>query len=351
MTTTNLNTTKFGVYKNQDIDLFTLENKNGIVLKITNYGATITSLQVPDSKGNLADIVCGFDTLEGYFSKDYLENAPYFGSTVGRYTSQIKDSKFTLDGTDYALAKNCGENNLHGGAEAFDKKVWKATPMHLATGAGIEMSLLSPHLEEGYPGNVTLTVSFVLHDNNALEISYKATTDQDTPLSLTNHSYFNLSNFEQSIESHKVNIAAANKLELDATGAATGTVLNLEGAADDLRTAKQIGAVHQDMNDGFEHYYIFDKNNFELEDVASFSCDASGRSLVVATSEPGMLFYTGKYTSDALSRESGDAFGKFKGFCCETHRYPNGPNIQGSPKSILKKDEVFESTTVFKFSW
>lgn len=351
MTTTNLNTTKFGVYKNQNIDLFTLENKNGIVLKITNYGATITSLQVPDAKGNLADIVCGFDTLEGYFSKDYLENAPYFGSTVGRYTSQIKDSKFSLDGTDYTLAKNCGENNLHGGTEAFDKKVWKATQMQLATGVGIEMSLLSKHLEEGYPGNVTLKVSFVLHDNNALEISYKATTDQDTPLSLTNHSYFNLSNFEQSVESHNVSIAAANKLELDITGAATGAVLNLEGAADDLRTAKQIGAVHQAMNDGFEHYYIFDKNNFELEDVASFSCDTSGRRLVVATSEPGMLFYTGKYTSDALSRESGDAFGKYKGFCCETHRYPNGPNIQGSPKSILKKDEVFESTTVFKFSW
>ncbi|MGB2129094.1 MAG: aldose epimerase family protein [Flavicella sp.] len=351
MKTITLNTTKFGVYKNQNIDLYTLENKNGIVLKITNYGATITSLQVPDSKGNLADIVCGFDTLEGYFSEDYKANAPYFGCTVGRYTSQIKDSKFSLNGTDYVLAKNCGENNLHGGAEAFDKKVWSANPIHSESAVGIEMSLTSPHMEEGYPGNVKISVTFLLHDTNALEISYKATTDQDTPLSLTNHTYFNLSNFEDTVEAHHVKIAASKKLELDETGAATGVVLELDGAADDLRSKKEIGAVHTAMSDGFEHYYLFDKNNFELENVASFSSEKSGRSMEVATSEPGMLFYTGKYTSDALSRESGASFGKFKGFCCETHRYPNGPNIQGSPKSILNKDEVFESTTVFKFNW
>lgn len=344
-------TQKFGSHNDQPIQLYTLENNNGMVVKITNYGATITSINIPNEDGTTDEIVCGFETLRSYFSEPYKSNAPYFGGTVGRYTSQIKDSKFTLNGKEYQLAKNCGENNLHGGAEGFDKKVWEAETFETDEGVGVEMQLLSKDMEEGFPGNVSVTVAFSLNDENELSIRYLAASDADTPFSITNHTYFNLSGFETSVENHTVRIAASKKQEWDESGAATGKILDVRGNADDLRKAKTIKEVHEAMGDGFEHYYILDKHSFDLEKIAVIKCEKKKRSLEVSTSEPGMLFYTGKYTSDELFRESGEQYGKYRGFCCETHRYPNGPNIPDSPKSILKKGENFDSTTVFKLKW
>ena len=340
----------FGASLMNNVQLFTLRNKNGVEINITNYGATITSIVVPNKLDELENIACGFDHLDAYFSETYKENAPYFGCTVGRYCSQIKNSTFSLNGKTYQLDKNCGENNLHGGRIGFDKKIWSARIADAEDQAGLAMSLVSQDMEEGFPGNVEVNVTFTLNDRNELEISYLAVSDQDTPLTLTNHTYFNLSGFKSSIEGHSVRIAASNKLAMDDSGAATGEIVNLENRVDDLRTHKEIRAVHQNMNDGFEHYYIFDKNNFELEKVADFTCEESGRSLTILTTEPGMLFYTGKYTSDSLKRENGQKFGKFRGFCCETHRYPNGPNISNSPGSIIKAGDQFTSTTIFRFN-
>lgn len=338
----------FGTYQGEGISLYTLKNKHGVEVKITNYGATVTSIIVPDSKGKLENIACGFDSLEGYFGDAYKANSPYFGSTVGRYCSQIKDAKFTLNGKVYQLAANNGDNNLHGGTVGFDKRIWKADIAE-GSGASVKMALSSKDLEEGYPGNVEVSVLFTLTDDNELRIDYSATPDQDTPIALTNHTYFNLNAFSSTVEDHIAQVNTSKRQEMDETGAGTGKIINVEGAADDLRKGKRIGDVHADMNDGFEHFYVFDNSDSKLQEVAQIKSEASGRTLTVSSTEPCMLLYTGKYTSDELKRENGEQYGKFRGFCCETHRYQNGPNIENSPKTITKAGEEFKSTTVFKF--
>ncbi|MGO4917919.1 aldose epimerase family protein [Maribacter spongiicola] len=340
----------FGYLAGEKVDLYTLKNANGMVVKITNYGATITSIQIPDSNGKLKEIACGFDTIEGYFSDNYKANSPYFGSTVGRYCSQIKDAKFSLNGKTYDLAGNCEPNNLHGGVVGFDKRIWDTT-FEDNDQSTIKMSLLNKDMEEGFPGNVQVDVSFTLTDDNELKIDYNATTDADTPLSITNHTYFNLEGFSETVENHNAQVCTNKRLELDDTGAATGKIVNIENQADDLRVSKRIGDVHDAINDGFEHFYVFDNEKADLNQVASISSEKEQIRLDVFSTEPCMLLYTGKYTSDDLKRENGIQYGKYRGFCCETHRYPNGPNIEGSPKSITKAGESFKSETVFKFSF
>ncbi|WP_152285431.1 aldose epimerase family protein [Flavicella marina] len=337
---------KFGEYEGKTINQYILSNSNGIEVSIMNYGATITSLKVPNSNGNIENIACGFDTLEGYFDKTYLENSPYFGGTIGRYCSQIKDATFTLNNRNYTLAKNCGDNNLHGGNQGFDKRVWQAKEIK----NGVEMTLLSKDLEEGFPGNVYVKVSFTLSDSNELKIGYSATTDQDTPLSLTNHTYFNLDAFSSNIENHKITIHSHLKQVMDQSGAGTGEITDVVNKVDDLTNGKIINEAHIAMGDGFEHFYIFE-DDFKLKELANIQSDKSGRKLTVFSNEPCMLFYTGKYTSDEIKRENGEQYGKYRGFCFETHRYQNGPNLENSPKSITKAGEEFSSTTVFKFDW
>ena len=344
------NITEFGQIEGVDVQLYTMQNDNGMTVKITNYGATITSIITPDKNGNIENISCGFESLESYFSEEYQNNAPYFGGTVGRYCSQIKEARFQLNGTEYQLAKNCGENNLHGGTVGFDKKIWKVKPTEDNI-AKLQMELQSNHLEEGFPGNVEVSVTFSLTNDNELQINYRATTDEDTPFTMTNHTYFNLSGFAESVEGHIVQINSDVKQLWDDSGAATGENISVAGAPDDLRTPKIIGDVQESMGDGFEHYYLFNSKVLNLEKVAEIVDNKCGRSLEIATTEPGMLFYTGKYTSDHLKRESGQQYGKYRGFCCETHRYANGPNIPDSPQSVLKKGETYDSTTIFKFKW
>lgn len=336
----------FGNIQDQQVDLYTLENNNGMTVKISTYGATVTSIQTPDKDGTVEEITCGFDTLESYFSEAYKNNSPYFGGTVGRYCSQIKDAKFSLNGEAYELASNCGPNNLHGGAVGFDKKIWEAKTIE----NGVEFSLYSKDLEEGFPGNVEVTVTYTLSDANELKIDYSATPDKDTPLAMTNHTYFNLNGFKSNVECHTAKVNASKKQVWDETGAATGENVSVEGKADDLREPKRIGDVHDAIGDGFEHFYVLDEPNFDLKEFAEVACPKSGRSLTVSTTEVGMLLYTGKYTSDDLKRENGLQYGKYRGFCCEAHRFPNGPNID-APKAITKAGEEFTSTTVFKFNW
>lgn len=345
-----INKTLFGSFQNQDIDLYTLKNSNGMSVKITNYGATVTEISVPNSKGEVENVACGFDTLDGYFSIEYVANSPYFGGTIGRYCSQIKDAKFSLNGKEYQLSANCGNNNLHGGTVGFDKRIWNVKTIE-GNQPSIRMTLISKDLEEGYPGNVQVSVQFTLTANNELKIDYNATPDQDTPIALTNHTYFNLNAFSSTIEDHIVRVNTSKRQVIDDTGAGTGEIVNIEGEADDLRIGKKIGDVHTQINDGFEHFYIFDNANSDLQEVASIKSKQSGRSLTVSSTEPCMLLYTGKYTSDDIKRENGEQYGKFRGFCCETHRYQNGPNIQDSPNTITKAGEEFKSTTIFKFSW
>ncbi len=341
----------FGNHGGKEIYQFVMTNNHGMMVKIINYGATITSISVPDKNGKRHELACGFDTIEGYFSSTYQKNAPYFGCTVGRYASRIKDGKFKIEGKAYTLAVNDGSNHLHGGLSGFNKKVWSAEAIEEDNAAGVRMSLKSPHLEEGYPGNLAVKVTFMLSNDNELVISYEGSTDQTTPLSLTNHTYFNLSAFERTIENHQAIIMADAYLAPDETNVPGGEVATVAGTSADLRTGKLLKEAIKELEKGFEHYYLFDKGINKLRKVATFSEQESGRKLEVFTTEPGMLFYTGFFTSDKLQRENGDQYGRYRGFCCETHRYPNRPNLENSPASVSRPGEKFESQTVFKFYW
>ncbi|GAF03802.1 aldose epimerase family protein [Saccharicrinis fermentans] len=341
----------FGKYQDQEITQFVLENDNGMVVKILDLGATISSITIPGKDKKPISIVCGFDSLDGYFSDEYKSNAPYFGCTVGRYCSQIKDAKFSCEGKSYQLAKNCGDNNLHGGRVGFDKRIWEATPVDTQGKVGVQFHLVSKDGDEGFPGNVEATVMMWLTKDNELVLNYNATTDQTTPLSMTNHSYFNLSGFERSVEGFKVQVNSNKLQEMDHTGAGTGKILDVSGTVNDLRAGKVISDVQEKLGDGFEHFYIFENPHEELKPVAKVEDPASGRSLEVFSTEPCMLLYTAKYMSNKLKRKEDEIYGKYSAFACETHRWQNGPNIEGSPRSFTKPNEVFKSTTVFKLAY
>lgn len=347
----NIQFEEFGEYEGIKIHQFVLENDNGMIVKLMDFGATITAIQVPDKKGGLTSLACGFDNFDDYFSEEYKSNAPYFGSTVGRYCSQIKNASFTLDGKTYNLAENCGKNNLHGGITGFDKKVWSTLPFEKTDEIGVKFSTVSEDMEEGFPGEVEVSVLIKLTNSNEIVFEYSGITDKSTPLSMTNHTYFNLSGFRENIEGSWVKVNSNKLLELDETGSATGVVKDVSSTIEDLRCGRMIESAHLTLGGGFEHFYVFDNKDSSLEKVAEVSDKVSGKKLEVFSTEPCMLLYTGKYTSNALKRNDTEKYGKYMGFCCETHRWPNGPNISDSPGSVLKPDEKFKSKTVFKLSF
>lgn len=339
----------FGVYNDYKVHQYELVNKLGMNVKIMTLGATITSIKVPNKNGGLTEVACGFDQLESYFSDEYKENAPYFGCTVGRFASRIKEGEFYIDNQKYSLVKNDGSNHLHGGNIGFDKQLWECVnQVSTAIGDSVTFQKQSDHMEEGFPGNITVQVTFTLTYENALEIGYHATTDQKTPLSFTNHTYFNLSGFTETIEKHTVRIDAEQYLKSDETNVPIGDIENVENSILDFKKGRVLSEVFQELETGCEHYFVFDEA-CHLREVASFSHPNTGVILDVHTTEPGMLFYTGYFTSNALKRESGEQYGRYKAFCCETHRYPNGPNIKGAPKVFTTPDEPYESTTIFQF--
>lgn len=345
-------TQAFGRYQEKEASLFTLENDRGMKVQLTDFGATITSIFIPDKQGGMANVVCGFDTLSGYFQEAYLANSPYFGCTVGRYAARIKDARFSLNGKAYALAANAGPNHIHGGVSGFDKKMWKASLLDTGEDPAVKMELFSPHMEEGYPGNLEVSVVFSLNNQNELSIQYTAQTDQTTPISLTNHTYFNLTGFKKNIRSHTAQIHSKEFLPVDDTDVPLGGIEQVDGSAADLRKPVRIGEAFSELPKGFEHFYLFQKELGELAKVAEFQEPESGRSLEIHTSEPGMLFYTGYYTGNELHREDGTAFGQFRAFCCETSRHPNGMNFPEVPEGCFTDpDTPYTSTTVFKFDW
>lgn len=339
----------FGRVNEKHITLYTMINDNGMEVSIMNYGATITSILLPENKTDKINIVCGFNTLNEYFSEDFKKNAPYFGATIGRYCATIQNSKFN----DYKLSDNAGGNCLHGGVVGFDKNVWGAKIIkETKDSCAVKFMLLSPDGDQGFPGNVLASVIFSLNNSNELSFEYEATTDKLTPFSMTNHSYYNLSGFKENVENHYVKIMSDETFPLDAKGDYKSNCLNVDGTLRDLRRKTRIGDLHKALNDGAEFYYLF-KNGVEndIRKVAEISYPTNNRSVEVFTTEPGMLFYTAKYTSDKLKRESGEKFGKYRAFCCESHRIPNGPNIEGVKDVFLSPDKIFKSKTVFKFTF
>ena len=345
--------TPFGSFDGRDVDLFTLSNPAGMVVKITNYGGTVTSIVVPDRQGKAADIVCGFDTLDGYFSEACRGNSPYFGCIVGRYAGRVKDGRFQVPPDDhvYSIACNDGSNHIHGGIKGFDKRVWNAAPKQDGDDAVLELSLRSADGEEGYPGNLEVKVEYRLTPTNELRIRYHATTDQATPIALTNHTYFNLNGFTDKILDHVVTLHSDRYLVPDESNVPVGEEALVEGTLCDFRQPRRVGDCFSALPMGFEHFYVFESQGKTPGIVARINEPTSGRTLEVLTTEPGGLFYTARYTSDALQREDGTAFGQFRAFCMETAKYPNGPNIEGAPNCILRPGEVYDETTVYRLSW
>lgn len=339
----------FGKILNQEVTQFVLENNTGMVVKIMDYGATITSIVLPSIDGQL-DVVCGFDSLEGYLSNDYKINNPYFGAVIGQNANRIKDGRFRIGDQQYQLALNHGKNHLHGGVRGFDKRIWKSKLVEEPNSVGVELSLFSEHLEEGYPGNIEIRVSYKLSDQNELHINYQAEADNVTPLTLTNHTYFNLSGFKEDVGSHEAVIRADNYLTKDSSDCPDGIVESVAGPLD-FRIRKLFTEAFKELATGIDHYYVFNKPLWELEKVAEFKQSKYNIALEVHTNEPGMQIYTGYHVSSLLSRNKNNEYGPLKGFCCETQRYPNGVNIDHAPKSYTDSSEPFNSKTIYKFKY
>jgi len=337
----------------EQINLYRLSNRKGMEVAITNFGATVVALKVPDRAGKVADVVLGFDTLEGY-----EKGRAYFGATVGRYGNRIGGGKFSIDGNTYTLPKNDGNNTLHGGIVGFDKKVWKARKTASKDGESLELSYLSPDGEEGFPGNLSVKVVFALPaDRNELKIDYTATTDKDTVLNLTNHSYFNLAGEGNGdILDHVLTLHAKQFTPVDKTLIPTGELRDVAGTPMDFTRATAIGKrINENYEQlvfgkGYDHNWVIASEGRGSLTVAAEAHDPkSGRTLEVLTTEPGVQFYSGNFLDG--SKGKGDrAYGQRAAFCLETQHFPDSPNHPNFPSTLLKPNLVFRSQTVFRFS-
>ena len=341
----------FGKTADQEaVDLYTLTNANGVEVTIMTYGGTVVSLKVPDRAGKMADVVLGYDNLEGY-----LKSSPYFGCIVGRYGNRIAKGAFSLNGHQYTLAKNDGENTLHGGVKAFDKVVWKASEVKSKTGVGLSLSYMSKDGEEGFPGNLSVTVVYMLTNRNELKIDYSATTDKTTVINLTHHSYFNLAG-EGSILNHEMMIDASRFTPVDNGLIPTGELRSVKGGPMDFAKPARIGARIDDQNEqlvlgrGYDHNWVLNNNTGRPALAARAYEPASGRVMEVYTTEPGIQFYTGNFLDGSITGKGGQVYKKRYGFCLETQHFPDSPNKPSFPSTVLKPGRTYRSTTVYKFS-
>jgi len=343
---------EFGKMPNgESVQLFTLKNKNGIEISITNYGGIITALKTFDDKGLLADIALGFDTLERY-----LQPHPYFGAIIGRYGNRIGKARFTLDGVTYTLAKNNGENSLHGGNEGFDKKLWKARPEPGETAQTLVLEYTSPDGEEGYPGTLRTEVRYTLSDDDTLRIDYRATTDKKTVVNLTNHTYFNLAGQGNGdILNHEIEIRASRFTPVDAGLIPTGELRSVEGTPFDFRKPHRIGERIDSKDEqirrggGYDHNFVLDREGEGLSLAARVVEPVAGRALEVWTTEPGVQFYTGNFLDGTITGKGGKVYGRRSGFCLETQHFPDSPNQPSFPSTVLEPGQEYRSTTVWKF--
>ncbi len=331
------------------VDLFTLSNDQGLVVKITNYGGTITSVLAPDRDGVFGDVVLGFDTLS-----EYIDHSPFFGCLVGRYANRIAQGRFNLNGVDYPLAQNNGPNHLHGGLVGFDKVVWQAEKMRGAEEVGLKLTYFSPDGEEGYPGNLSATVIYTLNNQNELNLDYQATTDQDTIINLTNHTYFNLAGGGD-ILGHEVMLQADKFTPIDETLIPTGELRSVSGTPMDFTQATPIGA-RIDQTDqqlqfggGYDHNYVLNRSDGSLSLAAKVIEPKTGRVLEVLTTQLGVQFYSGNLMPN-LAGKGGQTYHRRYGFCLETQHFPDSPNKPHFPTVVLKTEEQYHQVTVFRFS-
>ncbi|MDQ2776350.1 MAG: galactose mutarotase [Acidobacteriota bacterium] len=334
------------------VDLFTLCNSNGIEARITNFGGRLVALHTPDRAGDSGDIVLGFDTLDGYLHKN-----PYFGALIGRYANRIANGEFSLDGKNYTLARNDGPNSLHGGLLGFDKVIWQAQPIDSAADPALELKYLSVDGEDGYPGNLHVTVRYTLSSKNELRLDYHATTDQNTVLNLTNHSYFDLSGkADGKVVNCIVTINADSFTPVNSHLIPTGELRPVEGTPFDFRAPTAAGARIDSPDEqlklalGYDHNFVLSRNGSSPVLAARAVDPPSGRVLEVLTTQPGMQFYTGNHLDGSVTGKHGVVYGFRSGMCFETQHFPNSPNQPNFPSTELKAGEHYRATTIFRFS-
>ncbi|MGK7391335.1 MAG: aldose epimerase family protein [Candidatus Cyclobacteriaceae bacterium M2_1C_046] len=349
--TSDLRKEKFGVLPDgTEIDAYILTSPNGSKMKIITYGGIITHLEVPDKNGKIEDIVLGYNSLQGY-----LNNSPYFGAIIGRYGNRIAKGKFTLNGNEYILVRNNGENHLHGGEKGFDKRVWTVEDTFQTRDiVGLKLKYISPDEEEGYPGTLTSFVTYSFSDDG-LDIAYEATTDKPTIVNLTHHSYFNLSgNVKEDILNHKLKINAGHFLPVDSTSIPTGDIRPVEGTPFDFTSPKKIG---QEINvnnkqlenaNGYDHNWVL--NGEGMKKAASLYHSESGRYMEVYTTEPGLQFYSGNFLNGSITGKNNVVYRYRYGLALETQHFPDSPNQNNFPSVVLNPGEKYTSQTSYKFS-
>jgi aldose 1-epimerase len=330
----------------QLVRLYTLTNENGMSVSIMDYGATIVKILAPDRNGKFDDVVLGFDKFS-----PYLHITTYFGATVGRYANRIAKGRFELGKTLYQLPRNNGPNSLHGGFRGFDKRMWKVEPVESDIPA-VRFSRLSPDGEEGYPGNLFVSVTFSLNDDNELRISYEATTDKTTIINLTNHSYFNLAG-GGTILDHILMLHADAYTPVDATLIPTGEIKPVAGTPWDFLNPTPIGFHLKETGGkpvGYDHNFVLNKSWFSDRSVAAEVVEPrSGRTLTVSTDQPGVQFYTGNFLDGTLTGAGGNVYGQYTGFCLETQHFPDSPNHDNFPSTVLAPGDTYKTATVYAF--
>ena len=330
------------------VDLYVLTNGK-MTAKVMTYGAILTELQVPDRNGKLADVVLGFDSLDGY-----LAGHPFFGATTGRVANRVAKGRFTLDGTEYKLAINNGPNSLHGGLKGFDKKVWKAADASGQAGPAVKMTYTSPDGEEGYPGNLAVSVTYTVTPDNELKIDYEATTDKATPINLTNHSYFNLAGPASGpILDHELMLAADQYTAADDTLIPTGEIKSVTGTPLDFTKPTPIGARFDQLSGdprGYDHNYVLRGHGKTPALGARVYEPGSGRVLEMFTTEPGVQLYTANFLDGSVKGKGGVAYRKHQGFCLEAQHFPDSINHANFPSTVLRPGEKYTQSTIYKFS-
>lgn len=342
-TPTGITKADWGEADGKKVELYTLTNHNGIQVKISTYGGTMTSWMAPDKNGKMENILLGFDSLSGYLAKP-----PYFGALIGRYGNRIANGKFKIDNTSYTLATNNGKNHLHGGNKGFDKVVWDAKTDGDSVPA-LTLTYMSKDGEEGYPGNLTVTVKYTLTDDQGVLIEYNAATDKATVVNLTQHNYYNLTgDHANTILDHSLQIAAANYTPVDTTLIPSGKIVTVKGTPFDFTTATKIGARIDSVKGGYDHNWVLDKKGTDMQLVATLSEPKSGRTLEVYTTEPGLQFYSGNFLDGTIKDNTGKPFNLHTGLCLETQHFPDSPNEPSFPTTLLKPGEKYHSITKYK---
>jgi len=330
-----------------EVDLFTLSNDNQVTIKITNYGAIVTSIETPDQNGEIANIACGFDKLETYRSAEYLGSYPYFGCICGRCCNRIGDGKFSLEGKNYSLAVNNGSNHLHGGLIGYDRRLFATELIEESTKVGVKLTLNDPDMNEGYPGNLKVTCTYTLNNNNELTIEYGAETDQTTIVNLTNHTYFNLTGGKEQILNHELELPA--KTFTESVGSIpTGNIVSVEGTSFNFLTKKKLGQDIEPLPDGYDLNFVLDNEEGKLVFAGRLSEETSGRTVEVYTTQPGIQLYTG-YWIPELTIDGQKKFGRYTGVALETQHYPDSINKPNFPQVTLAPEQTFYEKTVYTF--